>query len=60
MVVVLYLTIVNSALLELNTDVSEDMSALIIVANMRPRAPTGKSSIANFGNTWKLPLKISV
>ena len=44
-------TMVNKALLELKMEVSEDMRALIMVANMTPRAPIGMSSMTSLGNT---------
>ncbi len=43
------MSIVNIVLLELKMDVSDDMRAAIITANIRPRAPFGMSLMTSSG-----------
>ena len=53
------ISIVNIALLELNIDVSEDISAAIITASIRPLAPAGIRSITSLGYAiFEHPLRL--
>lgn len=53
------ISIVNNVELELKIDVNDDMSAAIMTANIRPRAPTGNFLTTSFGYaTFEQPFAI--